>query len=76
LSNGQPQINRTTAETRADSVSGCWPATQERLRAEHSTDELRRRLRRLDALVWAMGLLLLAVAAAATSVYWEYAQPS
>jgi hypothetical protein len=42
---------------------------------ERNTDELRRRLRRLDALVWAVGLLLLAVAAGATCVYWEYARP-
>jgi hypothetical protein len=65
----------TTAEPRADSVPACWPATQQRLRAERSTDELRRRLRRLDAFVWTVGLVLLAVAAAATSVYWKYSLP-
>jgi hypothetical protein len=43
--------------------------------SERNTDELRRRLRRLDALVWAVALLLLAVAAGATYVYWESARP-
>ena len=38
-------------------------------------DELRRRLRQMDALVFAIGLLLFAVAAAATYLYWEYARP-
>jgi hypothetical protein len=38
-------------------------------------DELRRRLRQMDALVFAVGLLLFAVAAAATYLYWEYARP-
>lgn len=47
----------------------------EPLESERNTDELRRRLRRLDALVWAVGLLLLAVAAGATYVYWESARP-
>jgi len=40
-----------------------------------NTDELRRCLRRQDALVCAIGLLLLAVAAVATYLYWEYARP-
>jgi hypothetical protein len=40
-----------------------------------NTDELRRCLRRQDALVCAIGLLLLAVAAVATYLYWEYAWP-
>jgi hypothetical protein len=38
-------------------------------------DELRRRLRQMDALVFAIGLLLFAAAAAATYLYWEYARP-
>ena len=38
-------------------------------------DELRRRLRQMDALVFAIGLLLFAVAAVATYLYWEYARP-
>jgi hypothetical protein len=40
-----------------------------------NTDELRRCLRRQDALACAIGLMLLAVAAVATYLYWEYAQP-
>jgi MarR family transcriptional regulator, transcriptional regulator for hemolysin len=38
-------------------------------------DELRRRLRQIDALVFAIGVMLFAVAAAATHLYWEYARP-
>ena len=38
-------------------------------------EELRRRLWRQDALVLAIGLLLLAVAAALTCLYWNYARP-
>jgi hypothetical protein len=38
-------------------------------------DELRRRLWRQDALVLAIGLMLLAVAAALTCLYWNYARP-
>jgi hypothetical protein len=38
-------------------------------------DELRRRLRRQDVIVLAIGLLLLAVAAALTCLYWNYARP-
>ena len=38
-------------------------------------DELRQRLWRQDALVLAIGLLLLAVAAALTCLYWHYARP-
>jgi hypothetical protein len=38
-------------------------------------DELGRRLRRQDALVLAIGLMLLAVAAALTCLYWNYARP-
>jgi hypothetical protein len=38
-------------------------------------DELYRRLRRQDALVFAIGLLFLAVGAAATYLYWDYARP-
>ena len=38
-------------------------------------DELRRRLWRQDAFVIAIGLLLLAAAAALTCLYWNYARP-
>jgi hypothetical protein len=38
-------------------------------------DELYRRLRRQDALVFAIGLLFLAVGTAATYLYWDYARP-
>lgn len=38
-------------------------------------DELRRRLWRQDALVLAIGLLLLAVAATLTCIYWQSARP-
>ena len=38
-------------------------------------EELGRRLRRQDAFVIAIGLLLLAAAAALTCLYWNYARP-
>jgi len=55
-----------------------FPLGQEGKSREHNRkteDELRRRLRQMDALVFAVGLLLFAVAAAATYLYWEYARP-
>jgi hypothetical protein len=79
--------DQTTAHARTDSVRACGPAPQERLRGDGRVvdfapkhdrkieDELYRRLRRQDALVFAIGLLLLAVAAAATYLYWDFARP-
>jgi hypothetical protein len=79
--------DQTTADARTDSVGARGPAPQERLRGDGRVvdfppkhdrkieDELYRRLRRQDALVFAIGLLLLAVAAAATYLYWDYARP-
>jgi hypothetical protein len=55
-----------------------FPLEHEGKPREHNRqteDELRRRLRQMDALVFAIGLLLFAVAAAATYLYWEYARP-
>jgi hypothetical protein len=78
---------QTTADARTDSVRARGPAPQERLRGngrvvdfppKHDRkieDELYRHLRRQDELVFAIGLLLLAVAAAATYLYWDYARP-
>jgi hypothetical protein len=68
--------DHTTANARTVSVRACGPAPQERLRDKRLIvdfpDELRRRLRRQDALVGAIALLLLAVAAVAlTYVYWD-----
>jgi hypothetical protein len=79
--------DQTTADARTDSVRARGPVPQDRLRAtgrvvdfppKHDRkieDELYRRLRRQDALVFAIGLLLLAVAATATYLYWDYARP-
>jgi hypothetical protein len=79
--------DQTTADARTDSVCARGPAPQERLRGDGRVvdflpkhdrrieDQLYRRLRRQDALVFAIGLLLLAVAAAATYLYWDYARP-
>jgi hypothetical protein len=79
--------HQTTADARTESVRAREPAPQERLRGDGPVvdfppkhdrkieDELYRRLRRQDALVFAIGLLLLAVAAAATYLYWDYARP-
>jgi hypothetical protein len=74
--------NDLTPDAGAGTPRARGPAPQERLRAKHLAvllpapmherkiaDELRSRLRRQDALVFAIGLLLLAVAAA-TYVYW------
>jgi hypothetical protein len=79
--------DQTTSDTRTNSFRARGPATQERLRGDGRVvdfapkhdrkieDELYRRLRRQDALVFAIGLLLLVVAAAATYLYWDYARP-
>jgi hypothetical protein len=55
-----------------------FPTGQKDKPAEHDRkveDELHRRLRRQDALVLVIGLLLLSLAAALTCIYWHYAQP-
>jgi hypothetical protein len=55
-----------------------FPARQRDKPSEHDRkvgDELRRRLRRQDAIVLAIGLLLLTFAAALTCLYWNYARP-
>jgi hypothetical protein len=79
--------NLTTAEARTDSVRARGQAPQERLcgngrvadfQPKHdpkSEDELYRRLRQQDKLVFAVGLLLLAVGAAAIYLYWDHARP-
>jgi hypothetical protein len=79
--------DQTTAEARTDSVRARGPAPQEwhsgdgrvvDFPPKHDRkieDELYRRLRRQDALVFSIGLLLLASAAAATYLYWDYARP-
>jgi hypothetical protein len=79
--------DQTNAEARTDSVRASGPAPQERhsgtgrvvdfpLKHDRKIeDELYRRLRRQDALVFAIGLLLLAVAAGAIYLYWDYARP-
>ena len=80
---------QTAAEARADSVRvrARGPAPQERhggngrvvhFPPKHDRkieDELYRRLRQQDKLVFAIGLLLLAVAAATIYLYWDYARP-
>jgi membrane fusion protein, multidrug efflux system len=68
--------DHTTANAGTVSVRACAPAPREQLpgqpRLVDFPDELRRRLRRQDALVGAIALLLLAVAAVAlTYVYWD-----
>jgi membrane fusion protein (multidrug efflux system) len=66
---------RLHSERRVDD----FPLGHKRQRPEHSRKtegELRRRLRRQDALVAAIALLLLAVAALAmTFLYWDYGRP-
>jgi hypothetical protein len=78
---------QTTADAWTDSVRARGPAPQERhsgsgrvadFSPKHDRkieDELYRRLRQQDAVVFAVGLLLLAVAAAAIYLYWDYARP-
>jgi hypothetical protein len=78
---------QTAAEARTDSVRARGPAPQERhggngrvpdFQPKHdpkSEDELYRRLRQQDKLVFAVGLLLLAVGAAAIYLYWDHARP-
>jgi hypothetical protein len=79
--------DQTTAEAWTDSVRARGPAPQERhsgngrvvdFPPKHDRkieDELYLCLRRQDALVFVIGLLLLAVAAAAICLYWDYARP-
>jgi hypothetical protein len=78
--------DQTTADARMDAVRARGPASQERLRANgravdfpphdrNMEDELGRQLRRQDALVLTVGLLLFAVAAAATYLCWDYTRP-
>jgi hypothetical protein len=79
--------DQTTADAWTHSVRARGPAPQERLRGngrvvdfppKHDRkieDEPYRRLRRQDALVFAIALLLFGVAAAATYLYWDYARP-
>jgi hypothetical protein len=79
--------DQRTAEARTDSVRARGPAPQERhsgngcfvdFPPNHDRkieDELYRRIRRQDALVFTIGMLLSAVAAAAIYLSWDYARP-
>jgi hypothetical protein len=78
--------DQTTADARTDSVRARGPAPQELLGGKsraadfpphdrNMADELRRQLRRQDAVFLTVGLLLFAVAAAATYLCWDYARP-